>query len=53
MNVTVHQKKEENEETKTGKIRAEEKKKRKQATDFEEALSCPFCGRSGDSIAKK
>ena len=38
MNVTVHQEKEENEETKkTG-----EKKKRKQATDFEDAVSCSF-----------
>ena len=38
MNVTAHQEKEKNEETKKGKSRAGEKKKRKQATDFEEAL---------------
>ena len=41
MNVTAHQQKEENEETKTGKSRAGEKKKRKQATDFKEAVCCP------------
>ena len=41
MNVTAHQQKEENEETKKGKRGAGEKKKRKQATDFKEALSCP------------
>ena len=40
MNVTAHQQKE-NEETKKGKRGAREKKKRKQATDFEEAVSCP------------
>ena len=39
MNVTTHQK-EKNEETK-GKRRAGEKNKRKQATNFEEAVSCP------------
>ena len=39
MNVTAHQEK--NEETKKGKRRAEEMKKRKQATDFEEAVFCP------------
>ena len=41
MNVTANQEKEENEETKKGKGRAGEKKNRKQATDFEEAVSCP------------
>ena len=41
MNVTAHQEKEKNEETKKGKRRSGEKKKRKQATDFEEAVSCP------------
>ena len=41
MNVTAHQEKEKNEETKKGKRRAGEKKKRKQATDFEEAVCCP------------
>ena len=42
MNITAHQQKE-NEETKKGKRGAREKKKgkRKQATDFEEAVSCP------------
>ena len=39
MNVTAHQEK--NEETKTGKRGAGEKKKRKQATDFKEAVCCP------------
>ena len=38
MNVTAHQK---NEETKKGKRRAGEKKKRKQVTDFKEAVCCP------------
>ena len=41
MNVTAHQEKEENEETKKGKSRAGEKKKRKRATDFKEAVCCP------------
>ena len=39
MNVTAHQQKEENEETKKGKRGAGEK--RKQATDFKEAVCCP------------
>ena len=39
MNVTAHQEKEKNKETKTGKRRAGEK--RKQATDFKEAVFCP------------
>ena len=41
MNVTAHQEKEENEETKKGKRRVGEKKKRKQATDFKEAVCRP------------
>ena len=41
MNVTAHQEKEKNEETKTCKKRAGEKKESKQATDFEEAVCCP------------
>ena len=41
MNVTAHQQKEENEETKKGKRGEGEKKKGKQATDFEEAVCCP------------
>ena len=40
MNVTAHQEKEENEETKKSKRGAGEKKKRKQATDFKEAVCC-------------
>ena len=40
MNVTTHQEKEKNEETKKGKRRAGENKKRKQATNFE-AVCCP------------
>ena len=41
MNVTAHQEKEENEETKNGKRGAGEKKNRKQANDFKEAVCCP------------
>ena len=41
MNVTDRQQKEKNEETMKGKIGAGEKKKRKQATDFKEAVCCP------------
>ena len=41
MNVTAHHEKEENEETKKGKIGAGEKKKRKQAIDCKEAVCCP------------
>ena len=41
MNVTTHQEKKKNEETKTAKRRAGEKRKRKQATDFKEAVYCP------------
>ena len=41
MEVTTHQEKEKNEETKAGKRSAGKERKRKQATDFEEAVSCP------------
>ena len=41
MNVTAHQEKKKNEETKKGKSRAGEKRKRKQATEFKEAVCCP------------
>ena len=41
MNVTAHQENEENEETKKGKRVAGVKKKRKEATDFKEAVCCP------------
>ena len=41
MNVTAHQEKEKNEETKKGKRRAGEKRKRKQTTNFEEAVCYP------------
>ena len=37
----AHQEKKENEETKKGKRGAGERKKRKQATDFKEAVCCP------------
>ena len=37
MNVTAHQEK----EKKTGKRRAGEKRKKKQATDYKEAVCCP------------
>ena len=39
MNVTAHQEKEKDEETKTGKRKAG--KGKKQVTDFEEAVCCP------------
>ena len=39
MNVTAQQEKEKNRETKTGKRRAAEK--RKQTTNFKEAVYCP------------
>ena len=41
MNVVAHQQKEENEETKKGKKMAGKMKKRKQASDFKEAVCCP------------
>ena len=41
MNVTAHQEKKKNNETKMGKKKAGEKRKRKQATDFKETLCCP------------
>ena len=41
MNVTTHQEKEKNKETKTGKRRAGEKRMTKQAIDFKEAVCCP------------
>ena len=41
INVTTHQEKEKNKKTKTGKRRAGEKGKRKQAADFTEAVCCP------------
>ena len=55
MNVSAHQEKEKNDETMAGKRGKgeERKKKRKQATDFEEAMCCLFCCRLGGSIAKK
>ena len=40
MNVTAHQEKEKNKETKTGKRRAGKKERIKQATDFKEAVCC-------------
>ena len=39
MNVTTHQEK--NKETKMGKRGAENERKRKQATNFEETVCCP------------
>ena len=39
MNITAHQQKEKNEETKMGKRKIGEE--RRQATDFEEAVCCP------------
>ena len=51
MNVTVHQQ-EENEETKKGKRGAGEKKKRKQATDYKEAVCCPLAVVQGEAYQK-
>ena len=53
MNVTAHQEKEKNEETKKGKRRAGEKKKEKTDNRFRTSFLLPFCGRSGSSKAKK
>ena len=41
MNVTAHQEKKKKKETKTGKSKAGEKRKRKHATNFKEAVCCP------------
>ena len=41
MNVTAHQEKEKNEERKTRKRWAGGERKRKQVTDFKEAVCCP------------
>ena len=49
MNVTAHQEKEKNEETGTGKKKAEE---RKQGTDFKEAMCCPSAGVQGTAQQK-
>ena len=40
MSITAHQEKEKNEETKMGKRRAGEKRKKKPVTDFKEAVCC-------------
>ena len=40
MSVTAHQEKERNEDTKTGKRRAGEKRKKKQVTDSKKAVCC-------------
>ena len=40
MNVTAHQEKEKNKETKKGKRRTGEKRKRKQAADLKDAVCC-------------
>ena len=47
MNITAHQEKEENEGTKKDKRGTGEEKKRKQATDFREALCCPSAVKQG------
>ena len=49
MNVTAHQGKKKNEETKEGKSKAGEKKKRKQATDFKDAVCCPSAVVQGEA----
>ena len=50
MNVTAHQKKEKNENTRTGKRKAGEE--RKQATDFKEAVCCPSAVVQGEAQRK-
>ena len=52
INVTAHQEKKKNEETKTGKRRTGEKKKKKQATDFKEAVCCPSAVVQGTALRK-
>ena len=52
MNVTPHQEKERNEETKTGKSRAGEKRKGKQATNFKVAVCCPTAVVQGEHSEK-
>ena len=41
MNVTAHQEKKKNEETKEGMSKAGEKKKWEQAIDFKDTVCCP------------
>ena len=53
MNVTAHLEKEKNEETKTGKKRAGEERKKKTGDRFWRSCVLPFCGCSGGSIVKK
>ena len=50
MNVAAYQEKEKNEETKTGKRRAEEE--RKQVTDFREAMCCSSAVVQGEAWKK-
>ena len=52
MSFAAHQEKEKNEETKTGKRRAGEERKEKQAIDFEEAVCCPSAVSSGQRSVK-
>ena len=52
MNVTSHQEKKKNEEMKTGKKRAGKKRKRKQVTDFKEAVCCPSVVGQGATFHK-
>ena len=52
MNVTTHQEKKKNKETKTGKRRAGKKRKRKQAIDFKEAVCCPSAVVQGAALRK-
>ena len=52
MNVTAHQEKEKNEETKKDKSRAGERRKGKQATDFVDAVCCPSAVVQGAAYQK-
>ena len=49
MNVTAHQEKEKNEETRREKRSARKEKKRKQATDFEEVMWYPSAVVQGEA----
>ena len=52
MKVTAHQEKKKKEETKTGKRRAGEERNTKQATNFKEAVCCPFAVVQGQHSEK-
>ena len=53
MDDTTHQEKEKNQETKMGNRRAGEERKRKHATNFEEAVCCPSAIIQGQHSKKR